>query len=329
VRAIARKGTWNAGQYLMMFMNGCDTFAYVDGYMAQTRAAINHDDPSGSKYMDIVVNAMPAFFASDAGASMALINGLLAYANPKTYEEIFRNIDNSQVVLVSGEEDNVYFPGYGSGGGGTTGGGGMGTLVDTDGDADQGEDLAFETGTLMAGRYTVTLTGTTGDADLYVKAGQAPTHTVYDCRPYVGGSNESCDVTLTASAKIYMLVNGYAAGSNPFHIKVTGAAAPPPAVDLSSFKYDDTVAKSAEKRYQTATLPVGKYTFTMTGTGGDADLYVKTGAPPSTSSYECRPYASGSNETCTVTLNAAAPIHVMVRGYAASSTYHLVAKTGQ
>jgi hypothetical protein len=327
VRAIARKGTWNAGQYLMMFMNGCDTFAYVDGYMAQTRAAINHDDPTGSKYMDIVVDAMPAFFASDAGASMALINGLLSYANPKTYEEIFRNIDNSQVVLVSGEEDNVYFPGYGTSSNGG-GGGGNAMLVDTDGDADQGEDLAFTTGTLAAGSYKVTLTGTSGDADLYVKVGSAPTHSVYDCRPYQGGSNESCDVTLTSSSKIYILVNGYGTGSNPFHIKVTGAAAPPPAVDLSSFKYDDTVAKSGEKRYQTATLPAGKYTFTMTGSG-DADLYVRTGAPPTTTSYECRPYTSGSNEICTVSLNAAAPIHVMVRGYAASSTYHLVAKAGQ
>jgi hypothetical protein len=252
------------------------------------------------------------------------LNGLLAYANPKTYEEIFRNIDNSQVVLVSGEEDNVYYPGFGGSG---NGGGMNGMLVDTDGDADQGEDLAYETGTLAAGRYTVTMTGSSGDADLYVKAGSAPTHASYDCRPYQGGSNESCDVTLSASAKIYILVNGYGSGANPFHVKVTGAAAPPAGVDLSSFKFDDTVAKSAEKRYQTATLPAGKYTFTMTGTG-DADLYVRTGAPPSTTSYECRPYTSGSNESCTLTLNAAAPIHVLVRGYAASSTYHLAAKSG-
>jgi Bacterial pre-peptidase C-terminal domain len=322
VRALARMGTWSAGQYLMMFMNGCDTFAYVDGYMAQTRAAINHDDPTGTKYMDIVTNGMPAFFASDAGASMAILNGLLAYANPKTYEEMFRNIDNSQVVLVSGEEDNVYFPGFGGGG---NGGGMNGMLVDADGEASQGEDLAFETGTLAAGRYTVTLSGASGDADLYVKVGSAPTHSSYDCRPYQGGSNESCDVTLSASAKIYILVNGYDSGSNPFHVKVTGAAAPPAGVDLTAFNYNDTVAKNVEKRYQTATLPAGRYTFTMTGTG-DADLYVRTGAPPSTTSYECRPYTSGSSETCNLTLNAAGPIHVMVRGYAASSAYHLTAK---
>src|SRR5690606_23361716 len=57
VRALARKGTWLAGQYLIMFMNGCDTYAYVDGTMAEMRAAINPDDPTGTKYMDIVTNA--------------------------------------------------------------------------------------------------------------------------------------------------------------------------------------------------------------------------------------------------------------------------------
>ncbi len=39
-------------------MNGCDTFAYVDGALAQTRAALNPDDPNGTKYMEIVTNAM-------------------------------------------------------------------------------------------------------------------------------------------------------------------------------------------------------------------------------------------------------------------------------
>jgi hypothetical protein len=112
VRALAHRGKFVAGQYAIMFMNGCDTYAYVDGYMAQTRALVNPDDPTGTKYMDIVVNAMPAFFASDAPASMALIRGLMAVDAPLTYEQIFADIDSSQVVLVTGEEDNVYHPGF-------------------------------------------------------------------------------------------------------------------------------------------------------------------------------------------------------------------------
>jgi hypothetical protein len=58
---------------------------------------------------------------------------------------------------------------------------------------------------------------------------------------------------------------------------------------------------------------------------GDADLYVRRGAAPSTSSYDCRPYKSGSAETCSVTLAAPAVVNVMVRGYSASSTFTLTA----
>ena len=38
----------------------------------------------------------------------------------------------------------------------------------------------------------------------------------------------------------------------------------------------------------------------MTGTA-DCDLYVRLGAQPTGSTYDCRPYASDSNESCTVT----------------------------
>lgn len=110
VRALARKGSFVPGQYLIVFMNGCDTFAYVDGSLAYLRAKLNLDDPAGTKYMDSVTNSMPSFFSSMPGASMALIRGLMQYDEPLTYEQIFAGIDPSQVVLVTGEEDNAYRP---------------------------------------------------------------------------------------------------------------------------------------------------------------------------------------------------------------------------
>jgi len=65
----------------------------------------------------------------------------------------------------------------------------------------------------------------------------------------------------------------------------------------------------------------------MTGSGGDADLYVKIGREPTASSFDCRPYKTGSNETCEVTLAQSAPIFVQVRGYATgTSSFKLVGK---
>jgi hypothetical protein len=111
VRALARKGQWNKGKYQVFFMNGCDTFSYVDGSLAQTRSAINPDDPTGTKYMEFVTNAMPSYFASMASATTTVVKGLLSYSEPMTYKEIFKGIDHHEVVLVTGEEDNVFHPG--------------------------------------------------------------------------------------------------------------------------------------------------------------------------------------------------------------------------
>lgn len=110
VAALSRKGSFRSGKYQIIFMNGCDTFAYVDGTLAQTRAKLNPDDPAGTKYMEIITNSMPSYFTSNATADTALITGLTNVAAPKTYEAMFRNIDSSQIVVVTGEEDNEFTP---------------------------------------------------------------------------------------------------------------------------------------------------------------------------------------------------------------------------
>lgn len=46
--------------------------------------------------------------------------------------------------------------------------------------------------------------GGTGDADLYVKFGSAPTDTVFDCRPFLTGNNETCNIT-TAQVGTYFV----------------------------------------------------------------------------------------------------------------------------
>ena len=65
-----------------------------------------------TKYMDMVTNAMPAYFVSLADSTMALIRALSAPNTPTSWATIFRNVDPSQVAVVTGEEDNVFTPGY-------------------------------------------------------------------------------------------------------------------------------------------------------------------------------------------------------------------------
>ena len=127
----------------------------------------------------------------------------MAYDEPRTYEQIFADIDSSQVVLVSGEQDNTYTPGGGGDEPTPTWGG-----LDERGALARGDEVRFQTPTLAAGTYRFAMTGG-GDADLYVRIGAEPTTASYDCRPYRSDSNETCEVTLPADAPVHLMVRGY------------------------------------------------------------------------------------------------------------------------
>ena len=43
-----------------------------------------------------------------------------------------------------------------------------------------------------AGQLQVSISGGSGDADLYVRYGSQPSTSRYDCRPYLNGNNETC-----------------------------------------------------------------------------------------------------------------------------------------
>jgi serine protease len=80
----------------------------------------------------------------------------------------------------------------------------------------------------------------------------------------------------------------------------------------------------------TVTIPSGttKLTVTIAGGTGDADLYVRAGSAPTTSSYSCRPYLSGNNETCTFNNPTAGTVYyINVRAYSSYSGVNLKAVT--
>lgn len=57
------------------------------------------------------------------------------------------------------------------------------------------------------------MSGGSGDADLYVQYGAAPTTANYDCRPWKGGNTESCPITNVQTGTYYVMVQGYSAFS--------------------------------------------------------------------------------------------------------------------
>ncbi len=72
------------------------------------------------------------------------------------------------------------------------------------------------------------MAGGTGDADMYVKFGSAPTDTVYDCRPYASGNAETCTIATAQAGTYYISLKAYAAFSG---VSLTGSystGTPPP-----------------------------------------------------------------------------------------------------
>jgi serine protease len=109
-----------------------------------------------------------------------------------------------------------------------------------------------------------------------------------------------------------------------------GIGLPPPAVPpalengvpvngLSGVSHD-------EHRFQ-LDVPAGatNLTFQIYGPSGDADLYVRYGAPPATDLWDCRPYINGNSETCSEAAPTPGTWYVMLHGYLDFSDLTLVA----
>ncbi|WNG18522.1 M4 family metallopeptidase [Cystobacter fuscus] len=84
-------------------------------------------------------------------------------------------------------------------------------------------------------------------------------------------------------------------------------------------------ASTGAAKYYYLDVPASRAsTFAISGGTGDADLYVKAGSTPTTSSYDCRPYLSGNAETCNITAKSVATrIYVMVYAYSSYASVSL------
>ncbi len=167
-------------------------------------------------------------------------------------------------------------------------------------------------------------TGGSGDSDLYVKFGSAPTTTSNDCKSEGGTSAETCSIATAQAGKYYVLIHGYGtfSGVSLTGSYSTGGGSCGGTVLCSGTSVNlPSVAKGSVSSNYTLVVPAGKTSvvIAISGGTGDADMYVRIGSAPTSSTYSCRPYLSGNNETCTFNAPAAGTYYVNVRAYAAFS----------
>lgn len=174
-----------------------------------------------------------------------------------------------------------------------------------------------------------TMSGGTGDADLYVRYGAAPTSSTYDCRPYQSGNNESCPVGNVQAGTYHVMLSPYSAFTGvsllaSFTEDGGGSGGGTGSAELNESNLSGAQGSS---RYFTLDVPAGatNLAFNLSGGTGDADMYVRFGSQPTSSSYDCRPYQSGNNESCPIANAQEGIYHIMLQGY---SAYSGVALTG-
>lgn len=166
--------------------------------------------------------------------------------------------------------------------------------------------------------------GGTGDSDLYAKFGSAPTTTINDCKSEGSTTAETCSIPTAQAGTYYILVKGYTAFSG---VSITGSYTAGGGGSCGGLVLCDNVGValpsvatgSVSSNY---TMPIAAghtVIFTIAGGTGDADMYVRAGSAPTTATYDCRPYASGNSETCTLTPTTATTYYINVRAYSAYS----------
>ena len=257
--------------------------------------------------------ASHAWNFGDGGTSTAA-NPSHTYASAGTYTVTETVTDNGGATNSKSQSVTV-----------TSSGGGGGNVLQN-GVALTGQSGAtnaqlFYTVVIPAGASNLVISesGGTGDADLYTKFGSAPTLSSYDCRPYLTGNNESCTVASPQAGTYYVMLNGYQAFSG-VSVKATwstGGGGGGGNVLQNGVPVSGLTATRSHAVYYTMVVPAGatNLNLSIAGGTGDADMYVKLGSQPTTSSYDCRPYVSGNNESCTASAPTAGTYYIMVRAY--------------
>ena len=137
-----------------------------------------------------------------------------------------------------------------------------------------------------ASNLSINLSGGTGDADMYVKAGAELTESSYDCRPYQSGNTETCTFATPTATTYYVKLKGYSAASG-MTLKgsyTTGGGGDGSVLTNAVATAPYSGAASAFKCF-TLTVPAGKTSVVFnqvgaSGTTGDAAWMSLAPTPP-------------------------------------------------
>lgn len=103
IRALIALGKYKKDKYQVFYLNGCDTFSYIDNTLAEMHQKVNPDFDK-YKFVDFISNSMPSPFNGFHVSNFSLLNAMLGKHD--TYRGILERFGSYQKAVVMGEEDN-------------------------------------------------------------------------------------------------------------------------------------------------------------------------------------------------------------------------------
>lgn len=180
-----------------------------------------------------------------------------------------------------------------------------------------------------ASNLSIRISGGSGDADLYVRFGANPTTSTYDCRPFRNGNTETCSFANPQAGTYNIMLRGYAAFSGVSVVASYDDSGSSPNNGNDSISESNLSATRGNWLNYEIDVPAGRslLSVAISGGSGDADVYVRRGANPTTSTYDCRPYRTGNSETCNISNPGSGTWFVRVRAFSSFSGVSLQASS--
>ncbi|MFI2811179.1 S8 family peptidase [Microbulbifer sp. JSM ZJ756] len=328
VASVDRSGgrAWysNYGSVVDVAAPGGDTSVSSNGVLSTLNSG--SQGPGSDNYAFYQGTSMATPHVAGAAALLYALDGSLT---PTEVESILsdtaRSFPSSCSQCGSGIVDAAAAVAAVSGGGGPDPDPGTGVLengvAETGLSGNSGDELFF-TLEVPAGASNLQfeISGGSGDADLYVRFGSAPTTSTYDCRPYLNGNNETCSISNAQAGTYHVMLRGYTSFSG---VDLVGSFDESGGGSGGPTGWTESNLSGASGSWQHFTLQVNagmtSLDVNMSGGSGDADLYVRFGSQPTTSSYDCRPYRWGNSETCSISNPQAGTWYISLRAYDAYS----------
>ena len=170
------------------------------------------------------------------------------------------------------------------------------------------------------------------DADLYVRVGARPTGSEYDCKSTNGGTNQdTCALTINHTDTVYIAVDGYNATSYRLRASLSNGGGEEEDVRTvrSGQTISASVARDSIKYYKIDANNGDKITATISDLNADADIYIKKGEKPTTSSYDCKSTNGGTHsDSCSINTVGNQVVYIGVSGFRATS-YNLLVRANR